>query len=339
MPEAARPVRRRAPTTFRRRPDSSAGARELRAALLPWAPPALAAAGLLVLYFLGHLDVIDTPPALAIDAFLLLAIVLYFPMRYARRLDGAGAQLAAGAFAAAWLAIVYLPIYQRIYPSSRIASLDVTPEAVPVTLPTAGHGTLLDVVIDGHLERAEPGSAHVARYSFTIEPEGVPPRTIAGEFKESWLRQRQGRRDTVEVLNELRSRLVTIRNPANGDLRIESLSITGDAPPLLTISVYRHTLPPWWVGLIAAAALLAGAAVFDRATGAGETAASMAVATGTAVTGAFSFPAIGSPHPTFRELAGAAIVGGLVGGPIGGLVGWWFRRRVGAARRARARGR
>jgi hypothetical protein len=338
MPAAARSPRRRAPGSLRRRPESSARALELREALIPWLPPALGAAALLVLYFLGHLDVIQTAPALAIDAFLLLAIVLYFPMRYARRLEPR-ARIAAGLFAVAWLGVVYYPIYRRIYPAQRLATVDATAQSAPLRLPTAGEGRLLDVVIDGHLERTNPGSTHVARYSVTFEADGAPPQTIAGEFKESWLRQRQGRREAVEVLSERKSRLATIANPGGGDLRIRSLSVSGDAAPVLTISVHRHALPPWWVGLGAAALLLAGAVVFDRATSAGETAASMAVATGTALTGAFSFPSIGSPHPTFRELAGAAIVGGLVGGPIGGLVGWTARRRFGAGTPSRSRGR
>jgi len=332
MPEAARSSRRRGSFPARRRADSTASAAELREALVPWLPPLLAGAALLTLYFLGHLHVVDTTPALAIDAFLLVASVLYFPMRYARRLEGwsrAGAAL----YAVAWLTVVYYPIYWRIYPGTRLASVDATPDSVPLRLQTAGQGTLLDLMIDGDLERPSPGTTRAARYSITVAADGTEPQTIAGEFKESWFRQRQGRRDAVEVLTERRSRLVAIRNPGNGDLEIQALSVSGDAAPGLTISVYPHALPPWWVGVAAAALLLAGAVAFDHATGAGDTAASMVVATGTAVTGAFVFPSLGSPHPSFRELAGAAIIGGLVGGPIGGLVGWVFRQPAKTARR------
>lgn len=338
MPEAARAVRRRTPLTLKKRAEVSARRRDLQDALATWLPPGIAAAALLVLYFLGHLDVIDTPPALAIDAFLLLAIVLYFPMRYARRLEGRG-RVAAALFAVAWLAAVYYPIYRRIYPAQRLASIDASADILPITLATAGHGTLLDVVIDGHLEPTEPGGARAATYSVTLAADGLPPQRVSGEFTEAWDRQRQGRTDAVDVLNERKSRLATIENPSDGDVRVTALSVSGQAAPVLTISAYRHAMPPWWIAFGGAALLLFGAVAFDRATAAGETAASMAVATGTAVTGALAFPSIGSPHPTFRELAGAAIVGGLVGGPIGVLVGWRWRRGVGHAQRTRARGR
>jgi hypothetical protein len=88
------------------------------------------------------------------------------------------------------------------------------------------------------------------------------------------------------------------------------------------------------------AALLTGAVLFDRATGAGETAASLVIATAATFVGSYAFPGIGSPNPTFRELAGAAIVGALIGGPIGGLVAWSSRGRPpapGTALSARAR--
>src|SRR5262249_28112873 len=152
-----------------------------------------------------------------------------------------------------------------------------------------------------------------------VEADGAPPQSFDGEFKESWVRQRQGRRDAVEVLSERNAREVVLENPGESDLRVTALSVSGQASSVLTLSLYRHGLLPPWVQLAIGIALLLGAVAFDRATGASETAASMAVATGTAVTGAFAFPSIGSPHPTFRELAGAAIVGGLLGGPIGGL--------------------
>src|SRR5262245_25328635 len=155
MPEAARSSRRRGQPPVRRRAETMIGP-ELREALVPWLPPLLAGAALLTLYFLGHLHVIDTTPALAIDAFLLVAMVLYFPLRYARRLEGR-ARLAAGLFAVAWIAVVYYPMFRRIYPGTRVATIEATSGTVPLRLATAGRGTLLDLVIDGHLEKAEPG--------------------------------------------------------------------------------------------------------------------------------------------------------------------------------------
>lgn len=338
MARAARSSRRRSTPAPQRRTPSGLGARVASEALATWLPPIVGAALLLLLYVLGLLDVLDTTLVLAIDAFLLVAMVLYFPMRYAYRLGSRGRMAAAG-FAAAWLTIVYAPIYLRIVPGQRIATVDARASSLPITLPAAGQGTTIDLMIEGHLEPAAPGRSRAARYELGLEVAGLPPQSLAGDFQESWSRQRQGRRDAVDVRTERTAALAVIDNPANADLRVHALAVHGQAAPLLTVSLYRHRLPPWGVGLALGAALLAGAVLFDQATGSGDTAASMVVASGTAVTGAFTFAGFGSANPTFRELAGAAIIGGLVGGPIGGLVAWTSRRRFAAASRARSRGR
>jgi hypothetical protein len=340
MPETARSWRRRPPAPLRRSSSGAATGSVLRDALQIWVPPIVAGLTGLVFYILGLLDVIDTSPALAIDAFLVLAIVLFFPMRYVSRLDTRGAILAL-LFAAIWLFAVFTPIYRRIYPGPRLFSVEATPEALPITLPVAGQGSELDLVIDGHLlDDDDTRATRVANYTLSIHTDGGSEQTFSGEFKESWLRQRQGRRDAVEVLSERNARTVRLSNPTEGNLQVVGMSISGQASNVLTLSIYRHTLPEVWAQIVIGIGLLAAAVAFDRATGAGETAASMAVATGTAVTGAIAFPSIGSPHPTFRELAGAAVVGGLVGGPIGGLFGWLFGRPARPTEaRKRSRGR
>ena len=276
MPETARSWRRKPPSRLTRSAQSTVPSADLREALQTWIPPILAGLAALVLYILGLLDVVDTSPALAIDAFLVLAIVLFFPLRYASRLDRRGVALALG-FAAVWLAAVYAPIYRRIYPGPRLFAVEATPEALPITLPVAGQGAELDLVIDGHLTSDESRTTRVANYTLSVEVEGAPAETFSGEFKESWLRQRQGRRDAVEVLSERNARTVRLSNPAQADLRVVGLSVNGQASNSLTLSVYRHTLPEVWVQIGVGLCLLFAAVVFDRATGAGETAASMAV--------------------------------------------------------------
>jgi hypothetical protein len=281
----------------------------------------------LLLYVLGNVDVIETTPALAADGLLLVALVLFFPMRYARRLGNRG-RAAAALLAVAWIGVVYYPIYRRIYPGERIASVDVTPESVPLDLRAAGRGTSIDLVIDGHLLGADRGRSRAARYSLTVEAGGVPPQTFEGEFKESWLPQRQGRRESIDLHRQRSAATVHVENPRDGDLRVTALSVVGQAEPRLTLSLYRHTLPPLWATLLICAALLVAAVVYDRATGAADTAASLAIATGAALTGAYAFPSVSSPHPSFRELFGAAIVGALLGGPVGGLVAWLLGSRL-----------
>lgn len=338
MPQAARAARRRASAPYRRKPLRRETPTSLREALRNFLAPLVGGIAFLLLYILGLLDVIATRPAMAADAFLLLCMVLFFPMRYALRLSTRH-RLLAVLFGALWLVTIYYPIYRRIYPGERLFSIDAGPASVPIELPATGLGRV-DLLIDSHLDPAEPGQTRVARYALTVEGDGTPPRAVEGEFKETWQSQRQARSQTVEVLRERKSTTVAIDNPGRGPLRITGLEVEGQAQQVLTLTLYRHLLPPWWMTLLLGAALLAGAVLFDRATGAGETAASLVIATAAAFVGAYSFPGIGSPNPTFRELAGAAVVGALVGGPIGGLVAWSTRGRFAAiqgAASARAR--
>jgi hypothetical protein len=338
MAQAARASRRRASAPFRRRPLRRDTPTSLAEALRNFLAPVAGGIAFLLLYILGLLDVIATRPAMAADAFLLLCMVLFFPMRYALRLQPRH-RIYAFVFAGLWLITIYYPIYRRIHPGERLFTVDASPASVPIELPATGLGRL-DLLIDSHLDAAEPGRTRVARYAVTVEGEHVPPRTIEGEFKETWQSQRPARTQTVEVLRERKATTVVIDNPGRGPLRVTDLRIEGQAQPVLTLSLYRHLQPPWWMTLLLGSVLLTGAVLFDRTTGAGDTAASLVIASAAAFVGANAFPGIGSPNPTFRELAGAAVVGALVGGPLGGLVAWSTRGRFAFATgavRARAR--
>jgi hypothetical protein len=329
MAQAARASRRRASAPYRRKPLRRETPTSLAEALRNFLAPLAGGIAFLLLYILGLLDVIATRPAMAADAFLLLCMVLFFPMRYALRLSPRH-RAYAFLFGGLWLVTIFYPIYRRIYPGERLFSVDAGPANLPIELPATGLGKV-DLLIDSHLDPAEPGQTRVARYAVTVEGAAMAPRTVEGEFKETWQSQRQARSQTVEVLRERKSTTVVIDNPGRGPLQVTSLKVEGQAEQLLTLTLYRHLLPPWWMTLLFGAALLTGAVLFDRATGAGETAASLVIATAAAFVGAYAFPSIGSPNPTFRELAGAAVVGALVGGPIGGLVAWSTRGRFAAA--------
>lgn len=330
---AVRSSRRRPPTAAkpRVRRQSRVDAEVLRT----WLPPALGAAVFLVLYVLGNLDVIRTPPALALDALLLALIVLFFPMRYAYRLGTTG-RFAVGVLAIVWVAAVYAPIHRRIYPAGRITSVDVTAEKLPLRLSAAGRGPSLDLVIEGHLEEGSPGATRAARYSLTVADEDGQEQKHSGEFLETWTRHARGRRDSIDLLRSSTATRIALANPSNGDLHVTEMLIRGRAEKRLTLSLYPHAQLSLWISLPVALGLIVAAAAFDRATGAGETAASLTIATAAALTATFAFQSVASPTPTFRELFGAVIVGALVGGPLGGLLAWLLQARRRSPSRATA---
>ena len=337
MPQAARSARRRGGAPYRRKPLRRYAPASVKDALRTFLPPFVGGIAFLLLYILGLLDMIATRPALAADALILLCMVLFFPMRYALRLSPRR-QILAFAFAVIWLAAIFYPIYRRIYPGDRLFTVDATPDKLPIELPTAELDRF-DLLIDSHLDAPEPGVTRVARYTVTIDGDATSPRTFDGEFKETWQSQRQARSQPLDVLRERRSTTVAVDNQYMEPLRVTALRVEGQALPVLTLTMYPHLLPSWWQTILLGGLLLAAAVLYDRATGAGETAASLSVATAAAFVGAYAFPGIGSPNPTFRELAGAAIVGALIGGPIGGLVAWSTRGRAtgGVALGARVR--
>ncbi len=337
MPRSAvRSTRRRLPASgsarARRRPSFDGEF------LRKWLPPSAGGAGFLLLYILGNLDVINTPPALAADALLLALIVLFFPMRYAYRLSPRG-RSAAVLLGIVWVAAIYGPVYRRIYPAPRIATMEVKPDELPTTLPAAGHGQQLDLVIEGHLEPGVPGSTRAARYRLTFSDSVGREQIHAGELIESWERQARGRREDIDLLRARTATRIVLDNPSNDDLFVTEFAMRGRAERRLTLGLYPHTQLPLWLSIPIAAALVVAAVAFDRATAAGETAASLTIATAAALTSTFAFQTVASPQPTFRELFGATIVGALVGGPVGGLAAWLFKGRatalLGSGRRAR----
>ena len=336
MPRSAvRSTRRRLPASGRSRPRRKPSVdREI---LRAWLPPAIGGAAFLLLYVLGNLDVIETPPALAFDALLLALIVLYFPMRYAYRLQPRG-RMATVLLAVVWIAAVYGPVYRRIYPAARIATIDVTPESLPTPLPAAGHGPTLDLVIEGHLEPGVPGSTRAAHFRITFQDAEGRSQSHTGEFIETWERQAQGRKEGIDLLRARTATRVALDNPSNRDPTVTELVMRGRAERRLTLGLYPHTQLPLLVSIPVAGLLILAAVAFDRSTAAGETAASLTIATAAALTCTFAFQSVASPQPTFRELFGATIVGALVGGPIGGLVAWSFKGRanalLGSGRRA-----
>jgi hypothetical protein len=115
------------------------------------------------------------------------------------------------------------------------------------------------------------------------------------------------------------------------------MEIRGRAEQRLTLSLLPRLQAPWWLLLPVAMALLLAAVAYDRATGASDTAASLTIATGAALTATIAFQSVAAASPTFRELFGASIVGALLGGPIGGLVAWSFRGARRESKRARPR--
>ncbi len=297
--------------------------------LIMLVPPALALTALVAIYTLGSLDLVGTQTALAAGSFLLLTIVLYFPMRYRSRLEG-NERRNALLFAGIWLLTLCYPTAQRLYPPMRLATLKLTRANLPISLPAETLGRRLDVEIIGHLRAGLPGTTRAANWDLVIRNPPAPDRRLHGRFLKSWSADRPGRQERPTLRDSRTSTLATLPPLSDTGAAITSFHVHGQAEDRLTIGLRPRAQPPLWLSVAVGLLLLFGAARFDRASGAGRTAASLTIATGAAWAGTLAFPAIGSVEPTFRELIGAVIVGALLGGPLGGVAAWLM-----GARRAR----
>ncbi len=309
----------------------SARARQM---LRTWVPP-LASGGLFVaLYILGALDIAPTPPMVAIDAGLLLATALYFPLRYAVRLERRWRVLAA-LFAVTWFTFLEAALVWRVLPPPPLLQRTVAASETPVLLGLRNAPARLDLVVRGRLGPGRPGEPRSARWTLELGRRGAAPLELHGDLFETRALGHRERSGRAELWRSRTAALFAIDNPGRGDLEVLSLNVIGRAEPVLELALLPSTRAPLWFFAAGGALLAAAALAFDRATGAGATAASATILTGAAVFGTAAFVSLAEPAPGFRELFAALVIGALVGGPAAGLVAWLG----GATRRGNSHGR
>lgn len=312
----SRPMLARRPS---RRHTGQAPARPRLGRVAPLVAPAVAAILGVIGYTLSGIGAVSTQLTLGVSACLLILLVLYFPLRYYRRLHG-GQRAAAVVFAVLWALAIGTPIYLRLVPPPRLATLEVRASALPVPIPPGAQNRRLDLEVIGHLRPGVPGATRAAGWDLILQDPQAAPLTLEGRFFESW-----DSRPGADGKPVVRSRRTTQRErigPLGPRATISSFRVHGQAEPILTLGLRPDPQPGWLLVAPAACLLLLGAARYDRQTGAGRTAASLTIATGAALTGALAFPWMGSVDATFRDLLGAVVIGALLGGPIGGAAAW-----------------
>lgn len=273
-----------------------------------------------MVYILGRYEVIDTRTAIATAAMILLAALLYFPLRYRTRLNPRGKFLA-WVFAIVWFSLLATPVLQRVYPPPAMIGFEVTPKDLPFSLPTSILQERLELKVTGYLRRGQPHATRNGKWSLRIEAPGQRAISLKGSLRESW-GSAGADPDRLPALH--RSRITTHFPvpPLPSGSEISYLDFRGQALDRLSIIARPNVRQPLALQLILGLALIAGAAVYDRASGAGRTAAALTVVTGAAVVSVLVFPNLGAADATFRELFGAIVAGALVGGPVGGIAAW-----------------
>ena len=273
-----------------------------------------------VVYILGRWEIIDTQTAIAIAAMVLLAALLYFPLRYRTRLDRRG-QFFALVFAVIWFGVLATPVLKRVYPAPAITSFEVQRDEIPYSLPTSILGKPLEFKVTGHLREGQPHATRNGQWLLRIQRPTGRPLSFTGQLQQSW----GSPSPDSHPLPQLRqSRITTnIQVPSlPPGSQIGTLQVTGQAQPRLSIVARPDNRWPMSWQLPVGAMLLLGAALYDRSSGAGRTASALTLVTGAALVSVLVFPVLGAADATFRELFGAIVAGALVGGPVGGLDAW-----------------
>ena len=278
-----------------------------------------------LVYILGRWEIIDTRTAIATAALILLAAALYFPLRYRTRLDRRG-QILAWVFALLWFGLLAMPVLNRIYPPPAIASFAVTPGDLPFQLPDALSDRRLEFKVTGYLRPGQPHATRNGKWMLRITPPDGRPVTQNGTLRQSW-GDESSRPGQPPLLRLSRVTTQFTVQPLPTGSRITNLQFSGQALERLSIIGRPDARSPIAVQLAIGAVLLLGAATYDRATGAGRTAAALTVVTGAASVSVFIFPVLGAADATFRALFGAIVAGALVGGPVGGLAAWLLGAR------------
>ena len=278
-------------------------------ALESWVVPTLALVSAVLFWLLAQLDVWTEPVAVVGIATSLLVLTLFSSFR--AYLFGASGpkRNAAIAFSAAWGLLLVSVFLRHIFPGAPLGGGALRAGGEAIAVP-AGR---LALVVDGRFTAQSGQGNRVGRYRLELTPNGGTSVPIDGNFEDSFAHQRLGRRGTTVVEIQHTSQRHVVMLPADGTLRVAESDPSLD--PELRIAVYPAANP--WVFPILGVAGIIGALVLEKWLD-GDGSATMAVAVTFFVVDQYLRWA--SPHPQFRSLIGAILVGGFIGAPLAAVV-------------------
>jgi hypothetical protein len=287
-------------------------------ALGSWVPPTVAGVAAVLLTIGGLAGVIDEGVAVTWIGCALLFLVLFSPFRRYFFSREPWERYPAIAFASLWLVGLATVLHRHDLPGAPMRSGVLHP-GEGLSLPA---GRRYAILVDGHFKRNEARGNREARYHLALASQGMPPVPLDGAFEDTWARQRLGRRGSTEVEVQHTAVLHRVELPdaRTSTLRLESLD--DSLEPSLNVAVYPGF--PWWLlpaaGLAGLTALLAWEKWRD-----GDGSAAMAAAV--TYFGVYATLNWVAPHPTFRSLIGAMLMGGIIGLPLSALAWWVVPRR------------
>lgn len=278
-------------------------------ALETWVVPTLALTSAALFWLFSTLDVWPEAVAIVGIAASLLVLTLFAAFRHYFFAGEPRRRQAAIGFAVAWGLLLFTVFYRHIFPGDPLASGVLRPGGESVTVPSAG---IYALVVDGQFIAAQGQGNRLGHYHLEILRDGEPPKAIEGAFEDSFAHQRLGRRGStiVEVQHTSQRHVVGL----DGGAKVRLVSADPTLEPALRVSLYTATRP-WVFPLLGGLGVLAALALEKWLDGDGS--ATMAASVTFFVVDQYVRWA--APHPQFRSLVGAILVGGIIGAPLAAL--------------------
>jgi hypothetical protein len=283
-------------------------------AMKTWVVPTVAGVVAAILAVGAVGGFLPAEPAIVGIAIALIAWSLFASLKDLALSVASGTQMLVVAFGAIWLIALSAFLVRHVYRGQPLRQDVLNGEGSTMSLPAASRYAL---IVDGHFKPSDSQGTRVAGYRLEVASEGEQPRSLEGHFKDTFARQRLGRRGSTTVEVQRTSMLHQIDgSPGPASLRLAQLD--GMLMPEVTVTAYRGSIP-WLLPLLGVLGITAAAALDKRFGGDGSVLMAACITF-------FAVHALvhwGSPRPQLRDLVGAILVGGILGAPLAAL-GWRF---------------
>jgi hypothetical protein len=297
-------------------------------ALEGWAIPATAIAMAIVGATGAALGVFTEPFGLAIT---ILGLLAFGAERGLAKLAGAATPglLVVIAMAVGWVLVCYAPFHPLLFPGDPLhapVALHAADPNLPITIPTAGHGSV-EIMLEGQLPpNPSGGPALPVQYSLTIGDAAGGTQVVTGRFDEQLKTQRLGRRGSATVIQAHHGERHLVSNHGSGDLVLQGVTLEPSAGSAMTVTAFAHHLPSFLVLVLVGLAVLAGVVAIDTRL-IPDSDGTLTFITPAAFGAAIALWTSNTVHPTVSSLIGATIFGGPAGLAVGALL-WAVARRT-----------
>jgi hypothetical protein len=288
-------------------------------ALLDWGIPLLLGGGVAVIALLGILDEIAQTTGVTVLGFLLLLLLVFFPLKtmLSGTVEPRLKALTVG-FSLVWVGVTCAQLYFAIFVGSLAGGGSVAADGVAMPLPLGEQGTVYDLVVEGNFAAVAGEVGREAGYTLLLAKDGQKIQEFTDVFSEHWSRQRLGRRGSTmshQVHNHV---LHSFVSPGEGTYQLTAVRIDPQLTPTLSVSLYLDIYPEKTFWLLSAF-LLIGAYIGE--VWLTEKEVPLVLVTAVALIFVLTFRHLGVPPHNYRDLVGAVMVASIAG-PLGG---WLFR--------------